>query len=339
MKTWVCGAVLAAAGAVPGMALAGLEVCNDTSAMQTVAVGYQSGEGWASEGWWNISAGDCAVVLGGKLKYRYYYLLAKSEGWSFDDQGFGFCTSPEPFTIEGDADCKARGYADGRFREIDTGKTGDRYSVGLAAFMRENPARLAPEAKPGGFAPGTYGEPYSSGAAVFQDCVFETEAPFCTFHADGTKFFVYDDGRTPSLVIRSLGMYRPGTPIELSGDLVAVYDRTAEIVVREVLPRPYNRWDSTLMRMQGQWYSAGDPATQFTVFGSERHNTYNGVFMGTDYLSMGAFCDGYEGDGILIVTDEESGDTLCYTIEEMSDWSMTLMYLPRANFHEFRKLD
>jgi uncharacterized membrane protein len=336
MKLFGIAVLFALMGLVPGGARAGLEICNDTQAKQTVAIGYKSGNDWVSEGWWNIDAGDCKMLVGGDLKQRYYYYLSKSSGWEFADENIVFCTTSDEFTIVGDENCPERGYEKGRFRKIDTGKTAKEFTQFLSSYS----ARTAPApAPPASSEPGTWGEPYASGTAIFQSCEFDTEATFCSFHDNGYKFFVYDDGRTPDGVMRRLRGYSPGTPIDVQGDLESVYDRTADLVMRAVLPRPWNSWDSALGRMQGQWYSQDDPASMFTVLGSERINTYDGTYSGIDYLSLGRSCDVYEDNDILTVRDESSGDTLCYSIEEQSDWEMTWMYLPRANFHTFRKLD
>lgn len=343
MRIFVTAVGLALLGLVPSVAQAGLKICNDTEASQTVAIGYKSGDDWVSEGWWNIDAGDCKTTVAGDLKQRYYYYLSKSRGWTFDDGNIVFCSTSDVFTIVGDEDCAARGYDKSYFRKIDTGKTAKDYTQNLAAYTTRSAAAPAPAPKqtPSTTAsqPGTYGEPYSSGTAIFQSCEDETEARFCTFHDNGYKFHVYDDGRTPNGVIARLRGYLPGTPIEVQGDLESVYDRSADLVMRAVLPRAWNRWDSTLGRMQGQWYAEGDPASMFTVLGSERINTYDGNFVGIEYLSLQESCDHYEGGEILVIRDEASGDVLCYTIEDMGDWAMTLMYLPRGNFHAFRKLD
>ena len=73
-----------------------------------------------SEGWWNIKAGDCSTPIGGDLKNRFYYYLAKSKGWSFEDENFRFCTTSKAFTINGDEECTGRGYL--YAREPDSGE-------------------------------------------------------------------------------------------------------------------------------------------------------------------------------------------------------------------------
>jgi uncharacterized membrane protein len=324
----------------PGIARAGLEICNDTQARQTVAIGYKKDGDWMSEGWWSIDAGACKTPVSGGLKSRYYYYLSKSSGWEFTDENIAFCTESNVFTIVGDQDCAQRGYEKSYFRKIDTGKTAKQFTQFLSSYSHQTataPVPAQPQATE--TEPGTWGEPYASGTAIFQSCVDETEAPFCTFHADGYKFFVNDDGRTPQSVMDRLREYLPGNPIEVQGDLVGIYDRTADVVLRQVLPRQWGTWDSTLNKMQGQWYADGDPASMFTILGAEKINTYDGAYMGLDYLNMSNSCDGFEGGPYLSVTDETTNDALCYSIEEMADRSMTWMYLPRANFHTFRKLD
>ena len=341
MRLMRCAAMIMAG--LPAIADAGLEICNDTDARQTVAVGYKSGDDWMSEGWWNLDPGACDVVIGGDLENRYYYLLAQSRGWTFADENIHFCTTPDAFTITGDTDCEGRGYRTGKFAKIDTGKTALHYVVQLAAFLRRDrpdPAReTAKAAAPSAEAGERYGDPYQSDTARFQDCVFETEAPFCTFHDNGTKFFVHDDGRTPSGVIRAMQGYLPGTPVDLHGDLIAIYDRTADIVLRRILPRPYNRQDAVLEKLQGQWYAVDDPASTFTVLGSERETVYDGAWSGLDYLGVATSCDRFDSGEYLIARGEESGETFCYGIESISDRELSLMFLPVGNYLDYRKLD
>lgn len=338
MKPGMIG--LAAACILPPFAaLADLKLCNNTSARHSVAVGYKSGEQWVSEGWWNLDPGDCRTPIKGDLKYRKYYYRAQSNDRDFLDENYVFCTQGSAFTIEGDKDCEARGYRKSRFREIDTGKSVDFvFSFSDAVSVEKAAAAPAPAPAPEEEI-GKWGEPYASGTAIFQDCVSETEAPFCTFHADGTKFFVYDDERTPGAVMSALRTHLPGDPIEVRGDLADIYDRTADVVLRSVQARAPNRWDETLRQLQGQWYSVNDPNSQFTVIGSELENTYDGKYGGLEYLDMRDTCEHFDGGNILARTEEETGDVLCYSIEELGAFNLTLMYLPAANFLDYRKLD
>ncbi|MDE4131924.1 DUF1036 domain-containing protein [Phaeobacter sp. QD34_3] len=324
-------------------ALAGLEICNDADKSLSVAIGYADGKTWVSKGWWNIDPGACKTPLSGDLKNRYYYYRANASGSPFASGDYTFCTTSSAFTIAGDTECGNRGYETTGFRKLDTGETAKHFTLTLVNTSDKKsdpaPAPVPAPAAPTGVAPaGTYGEPYSN-MANLQECYSEGVRT-CSFHADGTKFYVTDDGRTPQFVFSIMGNLDPGTPIQVEGDLEALYDRSADVVLRDVTIRPWTNADSILNRMQGHWYSVDDPNAQFTVLGSERDNTYDGAITGRDYLSVTDWCDGMEGGGpYLYAREEETGDSYCYAIDSISDFEMTLMYLPRGNFLSYRKLD
>jgi len=114
-------AVTIAAVLMPGMAMAGLEICNQTSEQHSVAIGYQKDGQWMSEGWWNIPSGACQEPVKGDLASRYYYMHATAGGQKVAGQGYTFCTKTDVFTIVGDENCEGRGYVASDFLQIDTG--------------------------------------------------------------------------------------------------------------------------------------------------------------------------------------------------------------------------
>ncbi|MCG6901209.1 MAG: DUF1036 domain-containing protein [Rhodobacter sp.] len=123
----------------------GLKICNDTTDIQSVSVGYEGAEGWTSEGWWNIDPQDCSTILSGALQKQYYYYRAEVDGGSFDGENYTFCTTPEAYTIVGDTDCEARGYDQETFREINVGQGITTYTLtlippGNAGAETANPA-------------------------------------------------------------------------------------------------------------------------------------------------------------------------------------------------------
>lgn len=330
MKRMICGAV-AALGFGPGAAMAGLTLCNEADVRHAVAVGYKSGDQWVSEGWWNIAPGACATAVGGDLMQRYYYFRAEAAGHDFLDENYAFCTQPAAFTIEGDEACAARGYEQEMFRQIDTGEARDfTYRFGLSVSPVSDAAPLGNA--------GEWGEPYSTATAIFQGCGDGDGGPYCSFHDGGTKFYVYDDGRTPGAVMTALRGYLPGAPIEVSGDLEAVYDTSAAVVLRHVSPRAHNSWDNTLGAMQGGWYDPQDMKAQYNILGSEMETYYDGSFLGREYMSMSDSCEGREGQ-FLVRREEETGEIYCFSVEEVSEMRFVLMYLPRGNFHYFNRLD
>jgi uncharacterized membrane protein len=115
---FVACAVLAAAPAA-----ADFRLCNNTSSRVGVSIGYKDNDGWATEGWWNLSARSCETLLRGTLSARYYYIYAVDydRGGEWSGQAY-MCTRDKEFTIRGTADCLARGYDRTGFFEVDTGE-------------------------------------------------------------------------------------------------------------------------------------------------------------------------------------------------------------------------
>jgi len=103
-------------------ALADLKICNKTESRIGVAIGYKDDQGWATEGWWNISGNACETLLRGALVARYYYVYAIDYDAGGEWNGNAFmCTQDRMFTIRGINNCVERGYDRTGFLEIDTG--------------------------------------------------------------------------------------------------------------------------------------------------------------------------------------------------------------------------
>src|SRR5271166_4059972 len=124
LALWSCLGV-----AVP--ARADLRMCNNTGNRVSVALAYTDGQGWVSEGWWNLKSLDCATLLRGALAAQYYYVYAMDErGGEWKGKAF-MCTSDREFKIEGREDCFMRGYDRTGFFEVDTGKDAKSWTVQL----------------------------------------------------------------------------------------------------------------------------------------------------------------------------------------------------------------
>src|ERR1700730_17115484 len=57
-------------------AAADFRLCNNTGSRVGIAIGYKDGDGWTTEGWWNLSARSCDTLLKGALVARFYYIYA-----------------------------------------------------------------------------------------------------------------------------------------------------------------------------------------------------------------------------------------------------------------------
>ncbi|MBE1294984.1 MAG: DUF1036 domain-containing protein [Rhodobacteraceae bacterium] len=319
---------------------AGLEICNSSGRSLSIAVGYAEGKSWISKGWWNIDHGDCQEPVRGDLQNRYYYYLATDAGAPFASGDYAFCTTPDVFTIHGDENCAARGYDSTGFRQLDTGETARHFPLTLVDDAAAPPPATPPgTAEPADRAtPGTHGEPYAD-AAIMQGCSYEGQR-VCNFHASGTAFYVTEDWRTPSALFDLMQQLSPGTPIFVDGDIVDFYDRTADVVLRNVTTRPWTINDNILNTLQGTWYSVDDPSARFNVLGAELDNSYDDQFTSREYIAIWDSCGTFEGGGPYLWTlEEETGDTACYAIEQITDLELELMYLPRGNILRYRSLD
>lgn len=102
-------------------AAAEFRLCNRTQSRVGIALGYKDGEGWATEGWWNVAANSCETLLRGDLAARFYYLYAVDYDQGGEWAGKAYmCTREKEFTIKGAEDCLARGFDRTGFFEVDT---------------------------------------------------------------------------------------------------------------------------------------------------------------------------------------------------------------------------
>ena len=101
-----------------------LKLCNATPSRVGVAIGYQDNRGWATEGWWNISAQTCESLLKGPMPSRYIYVYAidyeRGGEWT---GAHSMCIADQSFSIRDVKDCEGRGYRSGKFYEVDTGRS------------------------------------------------------------------------------------------------------------------------------------------------------------------------------------------------------------------------
>jgi len=113
--------LLLATSVIP--AHADFRLCNNTGSRVGVALGYKDGQGWITEGWWNVTPRTCETLLRGALVSRYYYIYAVDYDRGGEWSGHAFlCSREKEFTIRGTDNCLARGYDRTGFFEVDTGE-------------------------------------------------------------------------------------------------------------------------------------------------------------------------------------------------------------------------
>src|SRR6266536_2127342 len=129
-------------------ALADFRLCNNTGSRVGIAIGYKDGDGWTTEGWWNLSARNCDTLLKGALVARFYYIYAidYDRGGEWSGKAF-MCTRDKEFTIRGIEDCLARGFDRTGFFEVDTGEQRS-WTVQLTESTDQAPQAPLPQYTP-----------------------------------------------------------------------------------------------------------------------------------------------------------------------------------------------
>ncbi|SMP33770.1 DUF1036 domain-containing protein [Shimia sagamensis] len=344
---WMMGLV---AITLPLAAQAGLEICNEAGFPQSVAVAYKDGDGYRSRGWWNLDPGECDTPVSGDLKRRYYYVFATATGYAFDPvERYSFCTELSGFSIVGDEDCEARGYDKSMFAKIDTGKTAKDYRLNIKAgiftaldrgasggstatppaeivYSTDSEARrILPLHMPmenSGF----FGEPFSQ-VGIFQGCSFEYEDAFCSFHAEGWKYYVNYGNGTEDALLDALEFLPVGTPVSFGGDMISYGDITADTVIREVSYFPeLDPYQHIREAMMGMWRDMTDTTAQVLIEGAEWTDMYNGEPAATYFLQIAERCDAGPGGPVLLQTNPEDREPYCYMIDRVTDEEMVLYY-------------
>lgn len=102
-------------------ARAELTLCNQSLDVLNVALGYESGGDFQTEGWWSIGANRCSELVRQPLISRYYYLYAEDVfGQAVFEGDIPACVDAKKFVIKGAKDCWTRGRREAKFSEVDT---------------------------------------------------------------------------------------------------------------------------------------------------------------------------------------------------------------------------
>lgn len=327
-------------------AQAGLEICNKGGAAQTVGLVYKTGKVWFSEGWWTIEPAECKVLVGGDLQQREYYYTIKNEA-SYVGQGYWYCAKDEPFELTGaDGDCGALGASSRDYALIDTGETATSFTfdlVGSAAPSAQDAAlaaQLSPAAMTEYFTRGQQGEPFFISARL-QECTSVDGFDGCFVYAEGWRWaFDAAANNNPAAMV-AMASLPVNTVLGISGDVLTYNDMTVDALISKIEMLPPDDVSAKLDMLQGHWVSVDDPQSKMVIYGSEMTNSYGAEVMATSVISFTDACpDGFGGEGQKLVMSQMGmppEDALCYTLEEVTDTTLTLMYVPRGNFHTYTR--
>lgn len=331
MKYKIIGAlalVLSAAGA----AEAELEICNNTAEARSIAIGYDTDDGWISRGWWNVQPGLCATVVDGDLQQRYYYYRATAEGEEFEGEGYYLCTTPKAFDILGVNNCSERGYDRADFRKVDTGKTARQFTLSLAdegTQRSDNATDIGSGALPSGADEVDYVEPFSE-LLIFQGCATADNVEYCAFHGNGWKYYAKYDGPTSRRLLNLLYDETVGAAYQVSGQVMSYGNLMVEVMLDDVSAAhdadPYGGMRADI---QGDWVSLSDPDNTIEVHGSEMWIFHGDDSLDYSYLNITDGCAVAPPGGgpVLIGTRVEDRMSECYRIENATQSRLDLIYL------------
>ena len=334
-----------------GPALAEVTICNELSARQSVAIGYEDPDGnWASEGWWRIEPGACKTVMARALGRDDLYFRTTAAGGGFDGP-FAFCTRSDPFTIIGDENCAARGYERTRFRKVDTGGA-DPYVMTLMrdgageirAVAADDDAHqengMIPMEASAPFLQGQLGEPFSQ-AGVFSGCHTIDGLDFCAFEVEGWRYHAYYGGGTPDRVLDEMQDWPVPLSVALTGDMIGYGDITVEVALGRVTERlDGDPFAGLRQGLQGEWQSADDPNSQFRVVGSDVYDIYDAHPVGHHWMQLAESCPDAPGLGIgWTRTTLETQDSWCVILSDLTGNRLELVNPGRGNILTYFRID
>ncbi|MEO0893435.1 MAG: DUF1036 domain-containing protein [Pseudomonadota bacterium] len=351
-------------------ALAGLEFCNATGQEQSVAIGHLVEGVWTSEGWWNIEDGDCSSPIEDALLNRYYYYRAEVPDGVFPDDGYKFCVDDRAFTIEGQDGCKARGYELAGFKLIDTGDTATHFTLTLVppsgarsdgpgksgdsgeSDLVEKPgaperedARLTrrgiigPETLESGYLPGTSGEPFDQ-IAIFQTCDSFSGLAYCSFIANGTKWYAYKGGATPDPFLDRIADLPVGTGVEITGDIVGRDEIGIDIALSTLTVRASAlEHQIEFDAIQGAWVRDQGTAHTLRFEGAEIIEDAPGA---PEDLFFWRFADGCEDapanmDFVLVKSSPGRSEEVCYLPLTITHDKLELTHLTSGETLSFKR--
>lgn len=148
---------------------------------------------------------------------------------------------------------------------------------------------------------GTQGEPFE-GVVLVQECIFETEDPYCSFVAGGSTFYASWEAPTPGYVLEAIGTLYQNAPLMMRADIVSMGDVSADIAIHSFELDPDLDWFAeTRGFLQGAWMLASDPRYQSYVSGSNVTEYVNGEPQSEYVMELAETCDGADGAGPVLI--------------------------------------
>ncbi|SFL24508.1 hypothetical protein [Shimia haliotis] len=148
---------------------------------------------------------------------------------------------------------------------------------------------------------GIEGEPFE-GVVLVQECLFETDYPYCSFVFGGSILYANWEGPTPSYVLEAIGTLYQNAPLMMRADIVSMGDMSAEISIHSFeLDPDLDEFSETRGFLQGQWMLAGAPQYQSYVSGASVTEYVSGQVQTEYMMELAPTCDGAAGEGPALI--------------------------------------
>jgi hypothetical protein len=182
------------------------------------------------------------------------------------------------------------------------------------------------------FAAGSYGDPFDDVGSV-QGCADESGQIVCTVTSRGANLMARS-GETSDTVMAVLMALPLNTAVAVTGDITAMGDITAEIVLSSIRLAPADPFADLAAGMQGMWVSDDDAQSAFEIIGSQMVDIYAGEVQASSLVTFVAECPaGPAGEGPVMIAQvmgDDPADMSCFAIISLSDGAVEMSLLGGA---------
>ena len=182
------------------------------------------------------------------------------------------------------------------------------------------------------FAAGSYGDAFAD-TGLTQGCADEGGQIVCTITSRGANL-IARSGESSDAVMAVLGALPLNTAVDVTGDISAMGDITAEIVLSTVTLAAPDAFAALAEGMQGMWVSDDDAQSAFEVIGTQMVDSYAGEVQASSLLTFADQCpEGPGGVGPVMIAQVMGGDPAdmaCYVIVSLADAALEMSLMGGA---------
>lgn len=172
---------------------------------------------------------------------------------------------------------------------------------------------------------GSQGEAFDD-VALVQECIFETEEPFCVLMSRGFTYYASADTKTQRYVLEAIGSLNVNDAVKLEGDIVSMGDMSAEVAIYAARHDPtLDVFAETRAMLQGPWVAAADTRYQSYVMGVVVEDSIDGEVQSEYIMQLANTCDAAQGQGPVMIAHENPWDEpMCFVLDKVTQEQLRL---------------